>query len=152
MWKISLKRNTMNIRNVEKSSIVPHPFGMCENSYWKYLLLTVEGYEKGFISSTSFIVHVRFTLRWSLSNIRNIGKPSLIPESLLYKWENISKRISIHINVGKVTVSPLPLVTISTGDRPYNCKQCDKSFHFSYFTVHVIMHIGKETLWIYEMQ
>ncbi|KAF3821633.1 hypothetical protein GH733_009675, partial [Mirounga leonina] len=43
-------------------------------------------------------------------------------------------------------------LTISTGDRPYNCKQCDKSFHFSYFTVHVIMHTGRETLWIYEMQ
>lgn len=46
-------------------------------------------------------------------NIRNIGKPSLIPQSLLYKWENISIRSSIHNvrNMEKTTISPPPLIT-----------------------------------------
>lgn len=31
------------------------------------------------------------------------------------------------------------------GERPYNCKQCDKSFFYSsHFTVHVITQIGEK--------
>ena len=104
--------------------------------------MNVKECEKVFISSTSLKVPLRTRIEEKHYEYKECGKTFTYSSKITS--EKTAEVSSIHVRNAQFPSSFSNHMSTNIGERPYDCKQCDKSFYSSYFTVHVITQIGEK--------